>query len=109
MKIASFILPLAAWCLVSYVPFIWHPMIKVTDPGGSDMLLQDMLIPRDSFAEENAKLAADHQPVARGIPANPIFLPAPHEVAKAFYLAFVTRPELEGDPWLHESLWQSAG
>ena len=22
----SFLIPLALWCLVSYVPYIWHPM-----------------------------------------------------------------------------------
>ena len=32
-----------------------------------------------------------------------VFLPAPHEVAKAFYTAFHTRPLLRGDLWLHES------
>ena len=26
----SFVLPLGVWCLVSYVPFIWHPDIKLT-------------------------------------------------------------------------------
>src|SRR5688572_2513273 len=25
----SFLLPLAAWCLVSYVPWIWHPDVKI--------------------------------------------------------------------------------
>lgn len=25
----SFLLPLAVWCIVSYVPFIWHPDIKL--------------------------------------------------------------------------------
>ncbi len=26
----SFVLPLALWCFVSYVPFIWHPDVKLT-------------------------------------------------------------------------------
>lgn len=30
LTISSFLLPLALWCLVSYVPFIWHPDIKLT-------------------------------------------------------------------------------
>ena len=25
----SFLLPLAIWCLASYVPFIWHPDIRL--------------------------------------------------------------------------------
>ncbi|KAF0093595.1 MAG: NitT/TauT family transport system permease protein [Puniceicoccaceae bacterium 5H] len=30
LTVLSFVLPLALWCLVSYVPFIWHPDIKLT-------------------------------------------------------------------------------
>lgn len=29
LTVVSFLLPLALWCLVSYVPFIWHPDIKI--------------------------------------------------------------------------------
>ncbi len=29
LAVISFLLPLALWCLVSYVPFIWHPDIKI--------------------------------------------------------------------------------
>jgi len=29
LTIASFIMPLALWCLVSYVPWIWHPDVKI--------------------------------------------------------------------------------
>ena len=39
--------------------------------------------------------------------ANPIYLPAPHEVAKAFYTAFTTPPAQKDGLWMHESLWQS--
>jgi len=42
-----------------------------------------------------------------GVPANPIYLPAPHTVAKAFYTAFTTEPQRRNEKWLHESLWQS--
>ena len=30
LKLASFLLPLAIWCAVSYVPFIWHPLVLVS-------------------------------------------------------------------------------
>ena len=30
---ASFLGPLALWCAVSYLPFLWHPMVRVSDPG----------------------------------------------------------------------------
>ncbi len=29
LTIVSFILPLAVWCFVSYVPWIWHPDVKI--------------------------------------------------------------------------------
>jgi len=41
------------------------------------------------------------------VPTNPIYLPAPHEVALAFYTAFTTAPETRDGKWLHESLWGS--
>ena len=42
-----------------------------------------------------------------GTPANPVYLPAPHEVLRAFFTAFTTRPEQRDAPWLHESLLHS--
>jgi NitT/TauT family transport system permease protein len=44
---------------------------------------------------------------AAGVPANPIFLPAPDQVAVSLYKAFTTAPRRSGEPWLHESLWHS--
>ena len=41
------------------------------------------------------------------MPSNPIYLPAPHEVAAAFYTAFITPPPTQDGPWLHQSLWHS--
>ena len=29
LTIVSFLLPVAVWCLVSYVPWIWHPDVKI--------------------------------------------------------------------------------
>jgi NitT/TauT family transport system permease protein len=127
MKLAAFLLPLATWCLVSYVPFIWHPMVLVTDAGGSETYEADQRLWRADFEQENSQLLAANQAPMTGVPANPIFLPAPHEVARAFYAAFTTAPpnskgESPGqwhrvldvlnplnltvpeDPWLHESL-----
>jgi NitT/TauT family transport system permease protein len=42
-----------------------------------------------------------------GRPVNPIYLPAPHEVATAFYTAFTEEPKMRSQQWLHESLWHS--
>ena len=38
---------------------------------------------------------------------NPVYLPAPHEVLRAFFTAFTTPPRLPNEPWLHESLGHS--
>jgi len=103
----SFMLPVAVWAIVSYVPFVWHPLVKISDPGGVAYFSRDGLIERAVFQRENAKMAEAGKPLATGTPANPIFLPAPHEVAVAFYKAFTTEPRRKGEKWLHESLWQS--
>lgn len=107
LKVMSFLLPLALWAAVSYVPWIWHPMVKITDPGGSDFLEVGMRLDRQEFLTENELLAEEGQPPALGVSANPIFLPAPHEVFRALYTSFTTEPRRPNEPWLHESLWHS--
>lgn len=107
LGIGSFLLPLLVWCLVSYVPFIWHPKILVGDPGGVDYFQVGMLVDKSAFEDEYANMQKQGLALPRGEPANPIYLPAPHQVAKAFYTAFTTAPEQKDSPWLHESLWHS--
>jgi len=103
----SFLTPLVVWCAVSYVPFVWHPLIRVTDPGDVSYFKPDSLVEKRVFREENDKLAVQGRHIASGVPANPVFLPAPHEVALALYKSFTTPPRRKGEPWLHESLWHS--
>jgi NitT/TauT family transport system permease protein len=105
--VASLLLPLALWCAVSYLPFLWHPMMRITDPGDVGYFVGDQLVERDTFEAENARLRETGGEPALGVRANPVFLPAPHEVARAFHKAFTTEPRRTGDPWLHESLWHS--
>jgi NitT/TauT family transport system permease protein len=107
LGVVAFLLPLAIWCIVSYVPFIWHPMIKVESPGDVTWLKQGQLLPREDFAKEVARLQTEGGKLPAGSRANPIFLPAPHAVARALYTAFITKPVLRGDLWLHESLLMS--
>jgi NitT/TauT family transport system permease protein len=38
---------------------------------------------------------------------NPIYLPAPHQVATALVTAFTTPPAQADAPWFHQSLWHS--
>ncbi len=102
----AFLLPVATWCAVSYVPWIWHPLMLVTDPGDSVYAL-DQRIERAAFATANAELVIAGKRPAVGEAANPVFLPPPHAVAKALVTGFLTAPKRKGEPWLHESLLHS--
>jgi NitT/TauT family transport system permease protein len=66
-----------------------------------------MEVPAADYAREYAKVKAAGGMVPEGYPTNPVYLPAPHKVARAFYTAFTTEPRLPGEPWLHESLGHS--
>ncbi len=107
LGLGSFLLPLLIWCVVSYVPFVWHPMVLVNKPGDVDYFQVDMLVDKAVFKEESANMQAAGKVIPEGKPANPIYLPAPHEVAKALYTGFTTAPEQRDGKWLHESLWHS--
>jgi NitT/TauT family transport system permease protein len=103
----SFVLPIVVWSIVSYVPAVWHPQVFITDPGSIDYLQAGMRMNKAAFADEVAQAKAAHKEPPKGVPSNPIYLPAPHEVAEAFYTAFITPPPTKDSPWLHQSLWHS--
>lgn len=109
----AFLLPLLAWCAISYVPFFWHPLVLVQDAGDTtvsgkyDYLAADQRVDLETFEARNVELAQAKAKLATGERVNPIYLPAPHEVARAFYTAFTTAPERRGDYWLHESILHS--
>ena len=107
LGVLSFVLPVVIWSIVSYVPFVWHPQIMITDPGSVDYFQPDMRIDKATFASETAAAIAEKRAVPTGYPTNPIYLPAPHEVLAAFYTAFTTPPAAQDEPWLHQSLWHS--
>ena len=105
--VLSFVLPLAVWCAVSYVPWIWHPMVLVSDPGSVAYLKPGMRVDRATFDREVETATKNGAPPPQGRPANPIYLPAPHDVLAAFYTSFTTKPQTRDGAWLHESLWHS--
>ncbi len=107
LALGSFALPLLVWSLVSYVPFIWHPKMLIEDPGGVDYYLQDMLVDKADFREQVAQMKQQGLAVPVGRPANPIYLPAPLDVAKALYTGFTTPPASSDGKWLYQSLWHS--
>jgi NitT/TauT family transport system permease protein len=107
LAILSFVIPIGVWSLVSYVPFLWHPNVEITEPGGVSFFKPGMQVEKSIFERESAKAQEAGKALPEGTPANPIYLPAPHEVATAFYTAFTTEPQRRNEKWLHESLWQS--
>jgi NitT/TauT family transport system permease protein len=103
----SFAIPIVIWCLVSYVPSVWHPLIMITDPGSVEYLKPGMRMARAGFESEVSDAKSENRAPPAGLPANPIYLPPPHEVAIALYTSFITPPVSKDTPWLHESLWHS--
>lgn len=113
LTVASFILPILFWSAVSYVPGLWQPLVLVTDAGNEeiegdyDYLSVGQRVEKEVFEARNKTLAAAGAELAKGDAVNPIYLPAPHEVAMALYTGFKTEPQRRGEKWLHESLWHS--
>ncbi|MEX2352888.1 MAG: ABC transporter permease subunit [Gammaproteobacteria bacterium] len=107
LAVASFLLPLLIWTAISYVPFLWHPKVIVSDPGGVTYFTDGMLIDRDQFDIETENMREQGLALPEGERANPIYLPAPHEVATALVTAFTAEPNRSSEMWLHESLWHS--
>jgi NitT/TauT family transport system permease protein len=107
VTLASFGLPILLWTLISYVPFLWHPQVKITEPGSVSYFREDMLVDKELFYQELDKADEANKAPPQGDPANPVYLPAPHEVVVAFYTSFTTEPKRRSENWLHESLWSS--
>ncbi len=107
LAFASILVPLGIWSAVSYVPFIWHPDILISDPGDVDYFQTGMRIDKAVFASEAANQKASGGAVPVGTLCNPVYLPSPGAVAVAFYTSFTTPPADQNGLWLHQSLWQS--
>lgn len=105
--ILSFVLPILLWCAISYCTFLWHPMVKITDTGDIGYFKTEMLVKKEVFAKENKKMESQGLTLAKGLPSNPVYLPAPHKVVTSLYKSFTTPPRRLGEPWLHESLMHS--
>ncbi|UUS66548.1 MULTISPECIES: ABC transporter permease [unclassified Acinetobacter] len=103
----SFLIPVLIWCAVSYLPFLWHPQVQITQSGSVSYLQVDSRVDKAVFyAEAQSAVNAGLAP-PQGKLVNPIYLPAPHEVAKALVTAFITPPAQPDAPWFHQSLWHS--
>ncbi len=104
---SSFLLPLLVWSMFAYVPFVWHPMVTVTEPGDVAYFRTGMQVERGQFEAEVIRLETDGGQLPDGYRSNPVYLPAPHQVFSALYNAFLTEPKRRSEQWLHESLWHS--
>jgi len=105
--VASFLLPLLIWSAVSYIPFLWHPKVVVTTPGDVSYFTVGMVVDRKQFDKEFLTTQEQGLVAPEGYRANPVYLPAPHEVATAMVTAFTSKPVRSSEKWLHESLWHS--
>ncbi|WP_278932266.1 ABC transporter permease [Moraxella osloensis] len=107
LSIFSFLIPLFIWCIVSYVPMVWHPQVLITDPGAVNAFqIGDRIAKADYYQAAQDAVNRDIAPPT-GILANPIYLPPPHEVAKSLVTIFTTPPTQADAPWFHQSLLQS--
>lgn len=107
LGLGSFLIPVLIWCAVSYLPFLWHPQVQITQSGSVPYLQVDSRVDKAVFyAEAQSAVNAGAAP-PQGKLVNPIYLPAPHEVAKALVTAFITPPAQPDALWFHQSLWHS--
>ncbi len=103
----SFVIPILAWSAISYIPFLWHPMIKITNAGDVTFFKNDMLLEKDAFVSQNLIMESKGLKKAEGFAANPIYLPAPDAVLISLVNSFTTPPKRADEPWLYESLLHS--
>ena len=48
--LGSFLIPVLIWCAVSYLPWIWHPQVQITDSGSVAYLQVDSRIDKNTFS-----------------------------------------------------------
>lgn len=107
LSLGSFLIPILIWSCVSYLPFIWHPQVQITDAGSATYLQAGTRIDKQAYYAEAQDAVNQGKTPPIGILVNPIYLPAPHQVAKALFTSFTTPPQQADAPWLHQSLWHS--
>ena len=103
----SFLIPILIWCAVSYLPFIWHPQVQITNSGSISFLQAGSRVDKSVFYAEAQNAINTGTEPPQGNLVNPIYLPAPHQVATALVTAFTTPPAQADAPWFHQSLWHS--
>lgn len=103
----SFVIPILLWCIVSYVPFVWHPGVKITSPGEVGYYQPQMYVEKSDFYNQVREMTKEHKKVPTGVVSNPVYLPSPGEVLTAFVKGFFQKPASNSSPWMLTSLWKS--
>lgn len=107
LALMSFIVPILIWSALSYIPFIYHPLVEIENAGDSFYCQKGDLLEIANFQEMNAQLKEDGSVMMTGKRVNPPYISAPHDVVVALYTSFTTPPKRDTDKWLYESLQDS--
>ena len=107
LSFLAFVLPCSVWCAVSYLPFVWHPKVLILAQNDT-VLLEGKRYDPPMVEQMNAQALRNGKTPAVGQPANPVFLPAPHQVLHALYTVFTTSPRNRiTDKWFHQRVYES--
>ncbi len=56
LGLGSFLIPVLIWCAVSYLPFLWHPQVQITQSGSVPYFQVDSRVDKAVFyAERNLR------------------------------------------------------
>ncbi len=47
-----FLIPILIWCAVSYLPFIWHPQVQITNSGSVSFLQVGSRVDKECFMQK---------------------------------------------------------
>ena len=73
LGLGSFIIPLLIWSCVSYLPFIWHPQVQITDSGSVSYLQVGTRLEKSAYYAEAQQAVDQAKTPPTGILVNPIY------------------------------------
>ena len=56
LNVFSFLIPILIWCAVSYLPFIWHPQVEITNAASVTYLQEAVALISRSFIKKHKML-----------------------------------------------------
>ena len=66
LAVGSFVLPVLVWAALSYLPFLWHPYVRITAPHALTDFEVGALVEREVFEEAAAQARAEGKRPAEG-------------------------------------------